>query len=497
MHARVWWLLLVLAALAVGGYFLLPVGWAQTATGAAVGLAGAAAVVAGVRTARPRHAVAWYLLAAGLVLEVAGDVVYAWYSLALGEPDRFPSWPDACYLAGCPLIGAALVLMVRSRTGRDRAGLIDAAIVASGVGLLSWVFLMAPIAETSALSLSGRLVSLAYPVWDVLFLALVIRLLAGGGARVPAMRLLVAASGTWLVADTMYAVLLQYGAYTQDHFMVALWNLGFVLFGAAALHPSMGQLTQPTATRGTRLTRPRLALLTAVSLTAPTVLLLQAVLARGAVDGVAIGVASVLLFLLVVLRMVGLLRQVEDQAEELSALARHDALTGVPNRRTWNTELPVALDRARRDGTALAVALLDVDRFKAFNDEYGHQAGDRLLKGATAAWSGGLRSVDLLCRYGGEEFGILLPGATPDEAAEVVDRLRALTPLAQTFSAGVAGWDGRESSDELVGRADRATYAAKQAGRNQVTVAEPPAGGTVEESPRHGTESTASVAPGG
>jgi diguanylate cyclase len=92
-----------------------------------------------------------------------------------------------------------------------------------------------------------------------------------------------------------------------------------------------------------------------------------------------------LLFLLVVLRVVGLVRQVEDQAAQLAALARHDGLTGMPNRRTWDSELPVAMNRARRDGVPLSVALLDLDHLKRFNDQHGHQAGDRLLKSATAA----------------------------------------------------------------------------------------------------------------
>jgi hypothetical protein len=105
----------------------------------------------------------------------------------------------------------------------------------------------------------------------------------------------------------------------------------------------------------------RLALLTAASLIAPVLLISQTLLARGRVDGLAIGAASMLLFLLlfllVVLRVVGLVRQVEDQAAQLAALASHDGLTGMPNRRTWEGELPVAMDRAGRDGVPLSVAL--------------------------------------------------------------------------------------------------------------------------------------------
>ena len=109
-------------------------------------------------------------------------------------------------------------------------------------------------------------------------------------------------------------------------------------------------------------------------------------------------------------------------------MGRRDGLTGIPNRRTWDNELPVAMDRARRDGVPLAVAILALDHFKDFNDQYGHQAGDRLLKSATSAWSRMLRTTDLLCRYGGEEFSVLLPAATTDQAAEVLERLRAVMP---------------------------------------------------------------------
>jgi len=369
------------------------------------------------------------------------------------------------------VLGGGLALLVRRRsTTRDRPALLDAAIIATGFGLLSWTFLMAPTASSNDLTWLGRLVALAYPVWDVLFLALLVRLLAGLGARLPALRLLAGAAALWLGYDTVYALVLQYGSYDQGLLIDVPWLLGFVLFGATGLHPSMSELTEPVAEPNRRLSWRRLALLTTASLIAPLLLLSQTLLAHGRVDGIAIGAASMLLFLLVILRIVGLVRQVEEQAEQLAALARDDGLTGIPNRRTWDGELPVAMDRARRDGAPLTVAMIDLDRFKRFNDEHGHQAGDRLLKDATAAWSTALRSTDLLCRYGGEEFGVLMPGATAEQATEVLERLRAVTPRSQTFSAGVACWDRQEISDELVARADRALYAAKAAGRDRVTV---------------------------
>jgi diguanylate cyclase (GGDEF)-like protein len=167
----------------------------------------------------------------------------------------------------------------------------------------------------------------------------------------------------------------------------------------------------------------------------------------------------------------------ETQATEISrllsrleGLARTDALTGIPNRRVWEEELPRELDRARRMGTPLCVAIIDLDHFKAYNDQHGHQAGDRVLREAASAWRTQVRATDLLARYGGEEFVLLLPACALGEAVQIVERLRAVTPLV-TCSVGMASWDFQESPGELVGRADRALYAAKADGRNRyVTV---------------------------
>jgi len=476
MRTRAWWACLAAGTAAVISFPLLPDNWWQTGMDLGIELAAVAALLAGIALHRPRRPLLWGMLALGLLFIAVGDLVYALYERVLHTAAPFPSLADAAYLAGCPLIGLAMVLLVRARTaGKDRVAWIDAAIVASGFGLLSWVFLMAPTAGSNDLTVPGRLVALAYPVWDVVFLALLVRLLAGIGARLPALRLLAGAVALWLVYDTIYALLVQYGNYDQGQIIDVMWLLGFVLFGAGALHPSMAELTQPVVEPTRRLTWRRLSLLAGASLIAPGLLVSQTVLDHGKIDGLAIGAASMLLFLLVVLRIVGLVRQVEEQAEQLAQLAQHDGLTGIPNRRAWDGELPVAMDRARRDGVPLSVALLDLDHFKRFNDEHGHQAGDRLLKSATTAWTTALRGTDLLCRYGGEEFAVLLPGADAEQAAEVLERMRAASPQEQTFSAGLACWDRQEISDELVARADRALYAAKASGRDRIVSGDPPA----------------------
>lgn len=160
---------------------------------------------------------------------------------------------------------------------------------------------------------------------------------------------------------------------------------------------------------------------------------------------------------------------------QLKALARTDELTGLPNRRAWDEELRRELALATREGRPLCVAVLDLDRFKRFNDRYGHDAGDVLLKSSARAWKDQLRASDFLARHGGEEFAIVLMGHTPDEAVAVAERLRGATPSSQTCSVGVAFWDGVEAADEIVRRADAALYVAKRRGRDRVTVAEPPA----------------------
>jgi diguanylate cyclase (GGDEF)-like protein len=156
----------------------------------------------------------------------------------------------------------------------------------------------------------------------------------------------------------------------------------------------------------------------------------------------------------------------------LQQSANTDELTGLPNRRAWEEQLPRELARARRERQSVCVVMLDLDRFKDFNDREGHQAGDRMLKLCASAWASQLRATDILARYGGEEFSLVLPGCALADGRVLVERLREMTPLEQTLSAGIAVWDGVEPPPALVGRADTALYEAKRTGRNRVVSAE-------------------------
>jgi len=164
-----------------------------------------------------------------------------------------------------------------------------------------------------------------------------------------------------------------------------------------------------------------------------------------------------------------------DRAEQAAAFedaAMTDALTDLPNRRAWDRALHDQLAWAERQSRPLALALIDLDRFKLFNDTRGHQAGDALLAEAADAWRGAVRAQDVLARYGGEEFALAMPGCELDDAEEIVERLRRRVPQGQTCSIGLARWEPGECPRALVARADDALYAAKSTGRDRVVVAE-------------------------
>ncbi len=174
----------------------------------------------------------------------------------------------------------------------------------------------------------------------------------------------------------------------------------------------------------------------------------------------------------------------ERMAAELSETRKslqEDALTGAHNRRGMDAVLAREVARARRNGGKLSVAMMDIDHFKQVNDAYGHDAGDHLLAHIGMVARSVLRESDVLVRYGGEEFLLILPDADIKGAEFVVDRLRqmiARSPLIYdqhrievTFSCGIAALQEGENGHSLVLRADRALYDAKRAGRNCTCIA--------------------------
>jgi diguanylate cyclase (GGDEF)-like protein/PAS domain S-box-containing protein len=285
-----------------------------------LGLSGVVAIVVGIRMHKPRARAAWWLFAIGQFLFFSGDLYTYSYPKLLGADVGFPSIGDGLYLTVYPVLMAGLFVLVRRRNPRrDRSALIDAVILTIGVGLLSWVFLIAPNIHLSGLSWLAKSVSVAYPLGDVLLLAAAIRLAVDAGKRTPAFWLVVSSIVCLMVTDSAYNYALLKNTYNHQLIYDAGWIVYYLLWGTAALHPSMRALEEPAADARTRLTPLRLALLGGACLIAPAIRFGQSV---SNPDVLVLIVASAMLFLLVVVRMAGLVRQEERVVSRERALRR-------------------------------------------------------------------------------------------------------------------------------------------------------------------------------
>jgi signal transduction histidine kinase len=318
-RSRAVWLYVACGLVVALAYYLVPASglaprWAaKIGLYTGLGLSAVAAIMVGVARHRPERPLAWYLFAVGLLSYVTADIIFYTYQDLLHR-EVFPSLADVFYLAAYPFLMAGLLLLIRSRSpGADRPGLLDALVVTVGLGMVSWVFLVVPYARAPELTLPERLVSMAYPIMDVLLLATAVRLVVDGGRRPPAFWILGTGVGALLVTDTLYSIIQLAGGYHTGSPIDVGWMTWYVCWGAAALHPTMRDLAEPAPPREARLTRWRLGLLAGASLLAPAIQVVQ--LARGQhTEGLVIAVGSMVLFGLVLARLQGL-------AGEVAALA--------------------------------------------------------------------------------------------------------------------------------------------------------------------------------
>jgi signal transduction histidine kinase len=304
------------------GYFMLPPSELKAVSYAGLGLTAAAGVAVGARTFRPRQSLAWYLLAAGLFVLAAGDTINNSYEWVLETEAPFPSLADAVYLAFPPLLAAGLLLLVRARTpGRDRTSLIDAVIIGTGAGLLSWIFLIVPYVRAPDLTPLQRLISIYYPVVDVVLLAVAVRLWRAGSQSTAAFRLLTVSLLGLLIGDTVYGLSQLTIGWVPGGALDTMWILFYVGLGAAALHPSMRALSEEALAPTPRLTWQRRILLTAATLMAPAMLVIQS--ARHQPIDIGVNAAgTVVLFVLLTARMTGLAGQAARQQERERAIAK-------------------------------------------------------------------------------------------------------------------------------------------------------------------------------
>jgi diguanylate cyclase (GGDEF)-like protein/PAS domain S-box-containing protein len=288
-----------------------------------IGFTSPVAIGVGIWVHRPQARTAWLLLLAGQGLYFAGDFYTYSYPQLLGGVVGFPSAGDAIYLSVYPVLVAGLLLLLRRRNPvPDRPAAIDSIILTTGFGLLSFTFLISPNLHASGLSVLAKLVSAAYPFGDVLLLAAIVRLAVDRGKRAPAFYLLTAGTVALLVTDCAYNYALLKNAYHHQLVYDVGWLAYLVLWGAAALHPSMRTLEEPAVDSRTRLTRTRLILLAVACLIAPAIRFADNL---HNIDHMVVLGAAAVLFLLVVARMAGLVRQEEHATDREFALRRAGA----------------------------------------------------------------------------------------------------------------------------------------------------------------------------
>jgi signal transduction histidine kinase len=305
-----WYLALAVAG---AGVFFSPAAGANVGWGlayVALCVLGLVAVVLGMRRNRPARPIGWLLLAAAYGALTVGNWVWYPYVLWTGRVLPYPSVGDGLFLSSYALLLLGLVVLLRGRSaGRDRAGLLDAAIMASGMGMLGWVYLIQPQLQASTLSLAGRAATVAYPLVDVVLVGILARMAFAPRARRPAFWLLAAGLLAQLVGDVAYTVAVLHGTFTFQSAALPTYMLSWGFVGAAALHPSMATLSDPARRPDDRGERGRLVPLALAALTPSAVGIVESANGRTVNVPVVSGISAVL-FVLVLARVAGLMEDV-------------------------------------------------------------------------------------------------------------------------------------------------------------------------------------------
>jgi diguanylate cyclase len=432
------------------------VGWLHNALllGAALGLLARAALVRAER-------VAWALVGAAALVWAAGNV-YWWRALSGLDEPPFPSPADGLWLGFYPLAYAGLGLLVRSRVRHFHASQwldgLAAGLMMAAVGA---ALVLPPIVAASAGGVAAVATNLAYPLGDLLLVALLAAFAALTGWRPGrAVGMLAAGCLVFAVADTIYLYRVATDSYVRGGVLDVMWPLGLVVMGLAAWQPLM-------AHRG-RLEGWGVMLVPGLVAATAVVVLVHGHYSPGGATAVWLGAAA----LMVSLVRAGLTFRENIALADSHRMAITDSLTGLPNRRLFNDRAEQAVLRARRRGERVGLLMIDLDRFKDVNDTLGHHAGDVLLRGIARRLPPTLRESDTVARMGGDEFAVLLPGVEDAGAAEAVARTlsRAIREpitveglsLDTEASIGIALFpDHGEDVAELLRRADVAMYSAK------------------------------------
>jgi diguanylate cyclase (GGDEF)-like protein/PAS domain S-box-containing protein len=290
-----WMALLVAAHYAFTG--------AAAETSGLIGVSAVAAMLAGVARNRPAQRAPWLLLAAANLAAALSGLGLHIAILTSHPAVPFPAFANGAYLVDYPLYVAGLALFIRSRSsGRDPRSVVDGLIFLIGLGLLTWVILVVPDAASPSLTAIQRVSSVAYPIGNLLILVTISRLLAPGPPHGTSTVLLTLGTVALLVSDVAYDVVEYSGTYRYGTLLELGWLACFIAWGAAALHPSMAELTRPARPRAPDASRATLVALMLASLAPPIFLFARSYTRRDEVEGV-IAVACGVLYLLMLSRL--------------------------------------------------------------------------------------------------------------------------------------------------------------------------------------------------
>jgi diguanylate cyclase (GGDEF)-like protein len=419
---------------------------------------------------------AWRLLSVALWLFLLGDVLQLVYEVVLHER-AYPTWSDAAYLSFYVVaLAGILSFPSRRRTRQERFRLLlDMGTVFVGGVTLIWYVALGPTVAVGAPFDLADLVTFAYPVGDLLLLFGTLSLLWRGVPRLSVVSLRIVSGGllVFIAADITYDYITVNSTYLGGDPVDTLWIVALVILFVAAgyqlrVRPA-GEFALPSRPR---VTRPNILPFLAV---AASYLLLTIVGLKNVhfdpLGGVLLG--AVALTVLVSVRQFAALRDNNRLAAQYRDLASIDGVTGLYNRRHLIDVAEGAFAHARWFGQPLVALMIDVDQFKEINDAHGHAVGDRVLADLAQSFREHVRPDDVVGRYGGDEFIVMIAGTTSVRAAEVAARLTAAptrvtasdgTPVPFTVSVGVAESGDCHDLSSLLARADQAMYEAKRTG---------------------------------
>jgi diguanylate cyclase (GGDEF)-like protein len=427
-------------------YNLIPLGVAVVCLGAARRVSG--------------ERVVWTTAAAAWSFSVVGNLLY---SLLPTNASTFPTIGDACYMAAYPLIALLVLRLLHVRgAGVRPSAWLDGAVTALGVTACTVAFVLTPSLDMAGLT--GSAVTLTYPVADVLLLALIAGVIAVLGLHEDLGLLLIGAAMVCkLAGDVLMTRAQAQGGYVLGGPVDLTWVCSALLTGIAA-HLACRQPHPPRAARPEDSRTGWRVLVVPLASTVGSLFVLGEQWGDGSLSVAEVAALACLAGALA--RTAVTFREVLG-LQEARRQAATDDLTGLPNRRA----LLARAERELASGGPTALLLLDLDGFKAVNDGLGHQAGDELLRALGERMRPGLRPVDTLARFGGDEFAVLMPGAGPLDALAVAERLHALVCRPLTLegvlvhvgaSIGVAtAPDQARALPDLLRFADTAMYVAK------------------------------------